>query len=39
MYPLIYGGDAPNTAAGFSGNRSRYLLKIKEIELMENENC
>ncbi|KAL6311901.1 hypothetical protein AAG906_011010 [Vitis piasezkii] len=26
MYPLIYGGDAPNTAAGFSGNRSRFCL-------------
>ncbi|KAL6311889.1 hypothetical protein AAG906_013520 [Vitis piasezkii] len=26
MYPLIYGGDAPNTAAGFSGNRSRFCF-------------
>ncbi|KAL6326799.1 hypothetical protein AAG906_010976 [Vitis piasezkii] len=25
-YPLIYGGDAPNTAAGFSGNSSRFCF-------------
>ncbi|KAJ9684398.1 hypothetical protein PVL29_016722 [Vitis rotundifolia] len=24
MYPLIYGGDAPNTRAGFRGNTSRF---------------
>ncbi|KAJ9684395.1 hypothetical protein PVL29_016720 [Vitis rotundifolia] len=27
MYPLIYGGDAPNTAAGFSGNISRFCFR------------
>ncbi|XP_035548784.1 cucumisin-like isoform X1 [Juglans regia] len=24
MYPIIYGGDAPNTTAGFEGSSSRY---------------
>ncbi|XP_028096671.1 cucumisin-like [Camellia sinensis] len=24
MYPLIYGGDAPNTTAGYDGSESRY---------------
>ncbi|KAA8534157.1 hypothetical protein F0562_031650 [Nyssa sinensis] len=24
MYPLIYGGDAPNTTGGFTGSMSRY---------------
>ena len=38
MYPSIYGGDSPNTAGGISGNRSRYLLKIKEKESMDNES-
>ncbi|XP_010658507.1 cucumisin [Vitis vinifera] len=27
MYPLIYGGDAPNTRGGFRGNTSRFCEK------------
>ena len=38
MYPLIYGGDAPNTRGGFRGNTSRYLLLKKEKQCIENEN-
>lgn len=30
MYPLIYGGDAPNTRGGFRGNTSRFC-KIKSL--------
>ncbi|KAI4357342.1 hypothetical protein L6164_001298 [Bauhinia variegata] len=26
MYPIIYGGDAPNTKAGISGSESRFCL-------------
>ncbi|XP_057441881.1 cucumisin-like isoform X2 [Lotus japonicus] len=27
LYPLIYGGDAPNTSAGWDGSQSRYCFR------------